>query len=178
MRSLLKACAVLAMAVLAAPSAYAQLDSNQAQVQLNANLAESLTVTAAPGAVNFALAAAGVAPGSSQIGVTTTWVLNGGRTNVSLYAYFSSAVALTDGAGNNIPTSSVSGSVDGGGFSTFTGGAGPFGVNSVQMFSQAINNANRNSSRASTLDLQIDTTGLNLPASTYTGVLNIQARAI
>jgi hypothetical protein len=46
------------------------------------------------------------------------------------------------------------------------------------VFSQAINNANRNSSRNDTVDLRIDTTGLGLPASTYTGVLNIQAQAI
>jgi hypothetical protein len=169
--------AVLALVLAVAPAAFAQLNSNQAQVQLNATLGESVTVSAAPGTVNFALPAAGVANGSAPVAVTTSWVLAGGRTAVNLYAYFSSAVALTDGT-NNIPTANVSGSVNGGAFGAFTGGAGPFGVNSIQMFTQAINNANRNSSRNDSIDLRINTAGLNLPASTYTGVLNIQAQAI
>ena len=167
-----------ALVLMAAPSAHAQLNSNQAQVQLNAVLGESLTVSANPGLVSFALAGNGVAPGNSAVSITTTWVLDGSRTQVDLYAYFSSTTALTDGGGNNIPTANVSGSVNGGGFAAFTGGAGPFGAESIQVFSAAITNANRNGSRNDTLSLQIDTTALGLPAGTYTGVLNIQAQAI
>jgi hypothetical protein len=46
------------------------------------------------------------------------------------------------------------------------------------VFSQAILAGNRNAGRSDTLALQIDTTGLGLPAGTYTGVLTIQAQAI
>ena len=42
----------------------------------------------------------------------------------------------------------------------------------------AITNANRNSSRVDNLAMQIDTTGLGLPAGIYTGVMTIQAQAI
>jgi hypothetical protein len=169
--------AVLALALAVAPAAFAQLNSNQATVNLNAVLGESLTVTAGPGTVNFVLPASGVANGSAPVSITTAWVLDGSRTNVSCYAYFSSAVALTDGT-NNIPTSNVQGSVNGGAFGTFTGGAGPFGTESIQVFSVAIGAANRNSSSVDSLDLRINTAGLGLPASNYTGVLNIQAQAI
>ncbi len=176
-----KACVVLgilaALAVLT-PAAQAQIVSNQATVNLNAVLGESLTVAAGPGTVNFALVAAGVSNGSSPVAITTSWTLGPARTQVNLYAYFLSAVALTDGGGNNIPSTNVRGSVNGGAFGAFTGGAGPFGANSIQVFSQAIGALNRNSSRGDSVDLQIDTTGLGLPAGTYTGVLNIQAQAI
>lgn len=178
MRSLHKAWAVAglaALALLAAP-AHAQINSNQAQVQLNAVLAESLTVSATPGLVNFALAGSGVANGDSSVAITTTWVLGASRTNVTVVAYFNSANALTDGT-NNIPTTNVSGSVNGGGFGPFTN-ASVFGANSIQIRSTAITDANRNSSGNDTIALQIDTTGLGLPAGTYTGTLNIQARAI
>ena len=166
----------LAAVTLLALPAHAQLDSNQANVQLNAVLAESLSVSATPGLVNFALAGAGVSPGDAPIAITTTWALSGSRTNVSLHAYFSSSVALTDGT-NNIPTSNVHGSVNGGGFGPFTN-VGAFSNDSIQVFSTAITDANRSATANDSLALQIDTTGLGLPAGTYTGTLNIQARAI
>jgi hypothetical protein len=172
------AVAVAALMLALAPGASAQLNSNQATVNLNAVLGEAVTVSAGPGTVNFALAAAGIANGSSPVSITTSWVLASSRTGVSLHAYFSSAVALTDGSGNNIPTSNVEGSVNGGGFGSFTGGAGPFGTESIQVFNVAITPVNVNSSRTDSLDLRINTTGLGLPAGTYTGVLNIQAQAI
>jgi hypothetical protein len=37
---------------------------------------------------------------------------------------------------------------------------------------------NRNSSHSDTLNLNINTTGLALPAGTYTGTLHIQAQAL
>jgi hypothetical protein len=56
---------------------------------------------------------------------------------------------------------------------------GPFGAGrSLRLFNQVINNANRNASRTDNLALQINTTGLLLPAGAYTGLLIIQARAI
>ena len=169
---------VLALALAMAPASQAQLNSNQATVILNATMAESLTVAGGPGAVAFVLAGTGISNGSSPVAITTTWVLAPTRTSVSLYAYFSSAVALTDGLGNDIPTSNVNGSVNAGPFGAFTGGAGPFGTESIQVFSTAITAANTNSFRNDSVALQIDTTGLGLPSGNYTGTLNIQAQAL
>ncbi len=169
---------VLALALAMAPASQAQLNSNQATVALNATLAESLTVAAGPATVNFTLLAAGISNGSAPVAVTTTWVLAPTRTSVKLYAYFSSVNALTDGSGNNIPTANVSGSVNAGPFGAFTGGAGPFGTENIQVFNQAIGAANWSSSRNDSVALRINTTGLGLPSGTYTGTLNVQAQAL
>jgi hypothetical protein len=168
--------AVLLLA-LAVP-ARAQKNSNYGTVNLQANKFESLSVTAAPALVNFNLVAAGgVAPGSAPITVTTTWVLFPFRT-ATTYAYFvSSAAALTDGAGNNITSSQVQGSVNGGAYTAFTG-ASPFSPSgSVQIYSTFIF-FNIWGSHTDTLNLQINTTGVKLPAGIYSGLLVIQAQAI
>ena len=76
-------------------------------------------------------------------------------------------------------TSKFNGRINDGAYSAFTGGAGPFGVNSKVLYSRVIGAAGTfNANHTDTLGLQIDTTGLNLPAGTYTGTLNIQAQAI
>jgi hypothetical protein len=157
---------------------HAQLNSNNATVNLNAVLGESLTVSAGPATVNFALAANGPATGSAPVSVTTSWALGKTRTNVKLYAYFSSANALNDGAGDNIPTSKVTGSVNGGAAAPFTS-VTPFGTNGMTIFSANVAAGTYNSTHGpDSIALTIDTTGLGLPAATYTGVLNIQAQAI
>src|SRR5437879_405951 len=107
--------ALLAELLACASALQAQLKSNVAAVNLNALLNSSLTVAAAPGLVNFALAPNGVASGSSTITITTSWVLPASAGNVTLYAFFNSAaLALANGAGNNIPSSRGRGSVNGG----------------------------------------------------------------
>jgi len=159
-------------------ASHAQLNSNNATVNLNAVLGESLTVAAGPATVNFALAANGPANGSAPVSITTSWALAKTRTTVKLYAYFSSANALNDGAGDNIPTSKVTGSVNGAAAAPFTS-ATPFGANGMTVFSVTLGAATFNSTHGpDTIALTIDTTGLGLPAATYTGVLNIQAQAI
>lgn len=177
-KNLLVALGLLGL-LLVAPVAQAQINSNVATVNLNAVLGESITVGAAPGLVNFALVGSGVSNGSSQVAISTSWALSSARTNVSVYAYFTSAAAaLTDGAGNDIPSSSVAGSVNGAAFGAFTG-ASPFsGASAITVLNQAVGAGTFSSSSSDTLDLRIDTTGLGLPAGTYTGVLNIQAQAI
>lgn len=157
----------------------AQLNSNIANVNLNAIMTTSLTVSAAPGLVNFALPPSGTATGSSVITVVTTWTLRPSVGAVTTYGYFTSAsAALTDGAGDNIPSSSVSGSINGGAFGAFTG-ASPFAAaSSVTLSSTRILGNNRSSNHTDTLNLKISTVGLALPAATYTGVLNIQAQAL
>ena len=165
--------------LLAGVPAQAQLNSNIAGINLNATLNTSLTVRAAPGLVNFALVPNGPALGSALVTVTTSWTLSPGRGRVTVYGYFTSAAAaLTDGAGDNIPSSSVSASVDGGAFTPFTG-ASPFAPgSSITIAFIRILGFNKTGSQADTLNLMINTAGLNLPAANYTGVLNIQAQAL
>jgi len=159
--------------------AHAQQNSTISNINLNAVLNTSLTVSAAPGTVNFALPPNGVASGSSAINITTTWTLSPSTGRVTIWAYFSSAAsALSDGAGDNIPSASVSGSPDGGAFAPFTG-AGPFGAaSSLRIFSFRVLGFNKSGTRSDTLALQISTVGLALPAGTYSGTLEIQAQAL
>lgn len=161
------------------PQAAAQVNSSAVSINLSATLPASLTVSASPTSVSFALAASGTASGSPQISVTTAWALSNSSTTISLYAYCSStAAALSDGSGDNIPSSSLLGSANSGTFTAFTGDS-PFGAGtSLTIFSQSVSGTTLNTSRTDTLDLEIDTTGLNLPVGTYTGVLNLQAQAI
>lgn len=169
--------ALALVGVMAAPS-HAQVNSNNATVALNATLAESITVTAGPGTVTFTLAPTGTSAGSAPVSITTAWSLASTRTGISLYAYFSSGNALTDGAGHNIPTTNVSGSVNGGATSAFTA-ATPFAANGKTVFSQAVGAGTFSGSRGpDTIDLSITTTGLGLPSGSYTGTLNIQAQAL
>ncbi len=175
------AAALLAAAFALIPSnAGAQLNSNPASVSLNATLTSSITITAAPGLVNFNLVRNGAANGNTPVSITTSWVVPLLAGRVTEYAYFTAAsAALTDGAGDNIPSASVSGSFNGGAFTAFTG-ASPFAAgSSMTLFNQFILILlNTSATRTDTLNLRIDTTGLNLPAASYTGVLHIQAQAI
>jgi hypothetical protein len=171
----------LAVALALAPiPAKAQIQSNIASVNLNATLNSSISITAAPSLVNFTLVPSGVATGSAPITINTNWALPILFGTVNEYAYFTAAPsALSDGAGDNIPSSSVSGSVNGGAFTPFTG-ASPFAAgSSLTIFSQRIFILFSNpGKRTDTLNLQINTTGLGLPAGLYTGVLRIEAQAL
>ena len=117
--------AVVGLALTVAVSmASAQLNSGAQTIALNATLTESLTLNLSANAVNFTLAAGSAAnAGSTNITATTTWVLKPGRTAVGVYAYFvSSAAALTDGAGNNIPSADFFISDNGGAATALTCG--------------------------------------------------------
>ena len=171
---------VLGLALVTSPASHAQaLNSTAATVALNASLIESLTVNASPAQVTFTLAPSGTAAGSAPVVITTAWALAKTRTSVKVYAYFTSTTALTDGANDNIPTSAVLGAVGTGAFAPFTGGAATFNVNSILVLSQAIGAAGTfNATQTSNVALEINTTGLALPAATYTGTLNVQAQAL
>jgi hypothetical protein len=163
-----------------APGARSQVRSNIGPVNLSAILGDSISVAASPGLVNFTLVQNGVATGSPTIAVNTGWVL-GHPTTITTYGYFSNSTsALTDGAGHNIPSSSVSGNPDGGGFQAFTG-ACPFSANTcLTVFTAHLPSAGfkLRGSHNDTLQLQISTVGLSLAPGTYTGVLHIRAQAI
>jgi hypothetical protein len=174
------AVAAVAMAMMVTPASHAQvLNSGATPVALNATLAESLTLAVLPNTATFTLVPNGVS-NIQTISVTTTWVLATTHTGMTVYAYFGSTTALADAGGNIIPTSSFKGSVNLGAYSAFTGGAGPFGVNSKVVYAHGAFAAGQfNGNHADTLGLEIDTTGLALPASnSYAGTLNIQAQAI
>jgi len=173
---------VLAMTFVVS-AASAQLNSGAQTIALNANLTESLTLNLSANAVNFTLAAGTAAnPGSTNITATTTWVLKPGRTAVGVYAYFASAAAaLTDGVGDNIPSSAFFIADNGGASTALTSTVAFGGANAgYQMANVAITGANKNSSRTDVMAFNINLTGgtlPQLPANTYTGTLNIQAQA-
>lgn len=173
--SLVVGCALL---MLAAIPARAQVRSNIAGVNLAAIMNDSISVSASPGQVNFILPANGVATGTPTLVITTAWVLKPGPT-LQTFAYFSSsASALSDGAGHNIPSSSVSGSVNGGAFQPFTGACAFSGNTCLTVFSLHITGNQKQGTNNTSLQLQISTVGLGLRAATYTGVLNIRAQAL
>ena len=178
--------------LLSAPAAHGQLNSNTAAVTLQATLGESLTVSAAPTSgsqVNFALVAGGTATGSAPVAMTTSWVMKGSRSSVTLTGYFASAAQAMSGTASPtvyIPTSEILGQVTTGAPATFTAftqtpGTGALGTAgaSLVLFTQAISGTNRASSRNDNLNLEINLTAQpQLPADTYTGTLNLQAQAL
>ena len=175
--------AAVVLMTFAASMASAQLNSGAQTIALNANLTESLTLNLSANAVNFTLAAGSAAnPGSTNITATTAWVLKPGRTAVGVYAYFgNAAAALTDGAGNNIPSSAFFIS-DNGGASTALTNTVAFGAanGGLQLANVAITGATKNGNRNDVMAFNINLTGgtlPQLPAATYTGTLNIQAQA-
>lgn len=156
------------------------LNSGAQTIALNAKLAESLTLSLSAAAVNFTLAAGSPAnAGSTPITATTTWTLQPGRTTVGVYAYFSTTTALTDGAGNNIPSSAFF-IADNASPSTALTANTPWTTGTgLQMANVAINGLNRSASRTDAMTFNINLSTLpQLPAATYTGTLNIQAQAI
>lgn len=168
-----------ALLLLPAPASQAQFNSGIGGVNLNAVINPSLAVNVSPALVNFQLVPNGVANGDASLSIVTAWVLRPNVGDVQLYAYFTSpATALSDGFGNNISSARVRGSVNGGPYSPFTG-AGPYAAgSSLLVFSERILGNNRNKTRIDTLNLQIDITGMTIPAGTYTGVLRLQAQAL
>lgn len=168
--------------ILPASMASAQLNSGAQAIALNANLAESLTLTLSATSVNFTLSAGSANnPGSAGVTATTTWTLAPGRTSVGVYAYFTSATsALTDGV-DNIPSSAFY-IADNGGASTPLTNSVAFGAANagLKLATVAITAANRSSSHTDAMAFNINLTGgtlPQLPANAYTGTLNIQAQA-
>lgn len=184
-RALLGGLLVLALAASFAPAASAQVLSGVGNVNLNAVLPQSVTVTVTGGSsVNFALTENAAANGDVPTVIQTRWNLNPGLVGaVTLYGYFDTpAQALTDGVGNDIPTSWVEGQMATGTPTTYTAftqtnPVGPAG-GSLGLFTAAITGLNKVSTRTDNLDLRINLTGQVLPAGSYAGVLRLQARAL
>src|SRR5690348_3629079 len=130
---------LLALAMVPRSNAQALNSSNTANVNLNAVLAETLTVSATPGTVNFNLVPTGPVSGTTPVSITTQWALASTRTKLAVWAYFSTTTALTNGAGNNIPNTSVSGNPDSTGLQPFSA-TNPFNglATGVQIYNTAI----------------------------------------
>jgi len=184
--SLCKNLFVVAALLLGSQVALGQaLNSGTASVTLNATLGESLSVTATPNTVNFALVSGGTALGSVPVVITTTWVLGVGRANVMLDASLSSPAAALTYLGppvSNIPSSAVFGEDLLGLPTTYTAftqtnALGTAGAG-LEIFNIPLTALNRAAIRADSLLLEINTTGLTLPAASYTGTMTLQAQAL
>ena len=89
----------MALVLAQSTAAFAQLNANggaPAAVSLNAVMSETLSVSAAPGTVNFTpLNPNGTTNGDSAISINTAWVLQPSRGSLNVWAYFAGATALT-----------------------------------------------------------------------------------
>lgn len=101
--------------------------------------------------------------------------------NLNVYAFFSnSPSALTDGAGNNIPSADFQISDNAGPLTALTNTVPFGGANAgLQLSSTRILGNNKTGTRNDVMNFNINLSPLpNLPAGTYTGTLTIQAQAI
>jgi hypothetical protein len=153
-------------------------------------LTGTLGVSASPGAVSFTLSPQALSAGSSSLAITTSWnTLTGSDIAINIYGYFSSTTAALTNTTNSayvIPPSIIEGIVTGTGststsyawFAQTTPFSGASGLELASLNGGLIQFL-QNGSTNNTLSLQIDLTTLpQLPAGTYTGVLNIAAQAM
>jgi len=172
----------LMLTALTAPASGQVLNSSASTITLNAVLSQSVSVTLSANAVNFTLTSGSANnPGSTSITATTTWTLKPSVSSLKVYAFFSnSASALTDGAGNNIPSADFQISNNGGAFNALTNTVPFGGANAgLQLSSTPILGNKRTGMRNDVMNFNIDLAPLpNLPAGAYTGTLTIQAQAI
>jgi hypothetical protein len=175
---------LIVFVLLAMPiSAFGQAANSGAQaIFLNAMLTTQLSVSVSANSVNFPLTAGSASnPGNTAITVTTSWNLSPAQTpNLTVDAYFnSSSAALSDGAGNNIPSSAFQISDNGGAYAALTNTVAFGAANAgLRLANVRVNGANKNSSRTDNLSFNINLSGVpQLPAASYTGTLFIQAQA-
>jgi len=170
LRSLIALLAVVALPAVAG----AQINSNLAQVQLNASApSQALSVSVTPSQVGFALSSLAPSHGDQVLQVTTTYNQLIGNVGVRLAFYFLGNAALTNGA-SVIGASQVFGSIDG------VLPAAPFTSQTVfgGLGLQKSFVVNGSGSNSTSLDMSIDATGMTIEPGVYTGVLFIQAQAL
>lgn len=166
-------------------ASFAQVLSGTASVNLNATLAQSLSISVTSGStVNFTLSNGAAANGDVPVVVQTTWNLTPLLVGaVSLYGYFSTpAQALADASSNYITSTQVEGRMTTGTPVTYapftqTNPVGP-AAGSLALYTELVTVLNAIKTRTDNLDLRINLTGQTIPAGTYTGVLTLQARSI
>jgi hypothetical protein len=157
------------------------INSGVQSVTLNANLSESISVNLSSNSVSFTLTSGSSSnAGSSGVTATTTWISKPGR-NMTLYAYFaSSSAALSDGAGNNIPSANFQISDNAGAYAALKNSVAFGGASAgLSLYTIKITGTNKTGNHADNMLFNIDLSTLpNLPAGTYAGTLNIQAQVI
>jgi hypothetical protein len=172
----------LLAAMFAVPARGQVRNSGASPIALQAVLTQSISVTLSGNAVNFNLVAGSANnPGSTSITATTAWTLQPNVGSLKVYAFFSSSTtALTDGAGNNIPSADFQISTNAGAFTALTNTVPFGGANAgLQLSSTPILGNNKIGTRNDVMNFNINLTALpNLAASGYTGTLTIQAQAI
>jgi len=172
---------IVCLTTAALPAMAQVINSGASPIALTAVLSEAVTLNLSANAVNFNLTAGSANnPGSTSVTATTNWVVTRPRT-LSLYAYFASAAsALTDGAGDNIPSSAFQISDNGGAFNALVNTVPFGGANAgLQVARVRIRRRNRSGSRNDVMNFNINLAPLpNLPAGDYTGTLTIRAQAI
>lgn len=168
-----------------AAQAQAGLLSSVQTVTINATKNSSLTVAINSGGTQTLASISDNAVNNftTPVNITTSWDINPSASAVVLVGYFATpAQALASGT-NYITSSLMKGRLGtSGAFNPFTGGvvsgggqnAGVAG-GTLQLFSQAITGANRNSNRTDDLYLQIDLTGQTAIPGSYSGTLNLRA---
>jgi hypothetical protein len=172
----------LVAAMFVVPAQAQVRNSGASPIALNAVLSDSITLTLSGNAVNFNLVAGNASnPGSTSITATTTWTLKPSVGNLRLYAFFSSSTsALSDGAGNNIPSADFQISANAGPFAALTNTV-PFGGANAGLLVSTVRilGNNKTGTHSDVMNFNINLTPLpNLPSGTYTGTLTIQAQAI
>lgn len=177
--------ALAVLLTLAAWQGYAHaqvLNSGASTITLQAVLNDSVSISLSSGAVNFTMTPGSATnAGSTSVTATTSWLLKPSVGSVNVYAFFSSsASALTDGAGNNIPSADFQISDNAGPMTALTNTVPFGGANAgLQLSSTKILGNNRASSHTDVMNFNINLTPLpSLPSGTYTGTLTIQAQAI
>lgn len=140
----------------------------------------SITVTAAPAAVSFNLASGGTTPGSSGITIETQENGISALSMMYLYGYFASTSALTDTAGDTIPSSDILGLCATGSPTAYTAftQTGPFASGSSLLIWQSNNLVTLAAGRTDVLSLKVNLSATpQLPAGVYSGTLFLQVQA-
>lgn len=157
-------------------------NSGASTIALQAVLTDGITLSLSGNAVNFNLVAGSATNGgNTSITATTTWSLKPNVGSLKIYAFFSSSTsALTDGAGNNIPSADFQISANAGPLTALTTTVPFGGANAgLQLSSTPILGNNKTGTRNDVLNFNINLSPLpNLPTGIYTGTLTIQAQAI
>ena len=173
-------CVLLGLAHMRLPAQAVRVGSRGARPQLT--LLDTITVTASPASVSFALVSRGTATGSSPIAVTSNWSGNSLLGSLDLYGYFASASPALSGGTPvaSIPSSDVFGQCPTGIPTTFTAftQTTPFsGAAGLHIYSNS-SILSLGGGRTDSLNLMINLTSLpQQPAATYIGVLVLQAQA-
>lgn len=187
MNRIIKALGLVALLVaLAAVPTMAQTDTTPSTVQLSMTVTESISLSVDQTQINFTYnGAAGTGTADRNIKVTLSGNFGAGHTAIADFAWLSSATAALGGPAN-IPSSQFFQSVNGGtagacnhnptDFSGMLFGNNPnFGVTGATcspIFTQAAPTGAF--SHQDTITYSLQGLNTNLPAGTYTGVLNVE----